>query len=124
MKFMTKIAEDAASRIKQAERDGLLDEIVLGMHDKDPTALAAMLPFGSSYVGYRRGADDDRRLEGVVRGGLGGIAGGFAGGLVGAAPGVLLRNLPLMHSGIGLGVASGNILGTHLATRGLVDEED
>ena len=124
MKFMTKMAADAASRIKQAERDGLLDEIVLGMHDKDPTALAAVLPFGSSYVGYRRGADDDRRLEGVFRGGLGGIAGGIAGGLAGGAPGLLLGNLPLMHLGAGLGVASGNVLGTHLATRGLVDDED
>lgn len=123
MKLMTKMAANAAAQIKQAERDGLLDEIVLGMHDKDPTALFSLLPFGSEYVGYRRGADKDRRLEGVLRGFGGSLGGGFAGGVVGALPGVLLHNPHLAYGGLSAGTGLGTILGTHLATRGLVDED-
>jgi hypothetical protein len=123
MKFMTKMAADAARQIKHAERDGLLDEVVLGMNRDDPTSLLAALPFGSSYIGYRRGADDDRRLEGVVRGIGGGLAGGLTGGLAGAVPGYLLKNPHLAYGGAALGAATGDILGTHLATRGLVEED-
>lgn len=113
----------SARRVKQAARDGLLDEVVLGMNRDDPSSLLSVLPFGSSYIGYRRGADDDRRLEGVVRGVGGGLAGGLAGGLTGALPGVLLKNPHLAYGGAGLGAVTGDILGAHLATRGLVDKE-
>jgi hypothetical protein len=123
MKFMTKMAADAARQIKHAERDGLLDEVVLGMNRDDPSSLLSALPFGSSYIGYRRGADDDRRLEGVVRGVGGGLGGALAGGLTGALPGALLRNPHLTAAGAALGGVTGDILGTHLATRGLVDED-
>lgn len=123
MKFMTKMAQDAARQIKTAERGGLLDEALLGMNRDDPSSALSILPFGSSYVGYARGADDDRRLEGVVRGALGGTGGTLGGAFLGALPGAALRHHGLAQGGALTGGALGNILGTHLATRGLVDEE-
>lgn len=90
-----------------------------------PHLLPEVLPFGSTYVGYRR-APEGQRLEGAVRGALGGTAGGILGSLPGTALaqlGAHTGHLPLVLAGQGLGLAGsvfGGAEGTHLATRGLL----
>jgi len=106
-----KIQNSLTSLDKQA---GYLSDLATGVDDKDASSLWSVLPFGSTYVGAKRGARVGQTGEGVLRGVLGGTAGGVGAGLLGAAtgnPGVTR----LMEQ-------AGNIMGTDYATRGLVDK--
>lgn len=84
------------------EASGLSDHVGDTMEDKTPWVGA--LPFGSSYVGYRRGSESGRGLEGTAR--------GFLGGTLGSAIGTPLDPLALATKAYG----------THLATRGMLPQ--
>ena len=102
------------------KRASSLDELWSGVDQEDTSPLIQALPFGSTYLGYQRGARSNRGGEGALRA----IAGSsFAAGLgrgVGAVPGLLLNSPNGAELGQSLGGHLGNIVGGHLATRGLV----
>lgn len=100
---------------------------VAAVTDDEAQYLPQMLPFGSSYVGYQRGKQTGRGMEGAARG----IAGSAAGGALGSIPGGLLamlagsKNPELEALGAALSFGGGIIggaHGNHLATRGLLAE--
>lgn len=95
--------------------------------DDEAQYLPQMLPFGSSYVGYQRGKQTGRGMEGAARG----IAGSAAGGALGSIPGGLLamlagsKNPELEALGHALAFGGGIVggaHGNHLATRSLLAE--
>lgn len=89
----------------------LIDKTADIMEDK--ASPWSILPGGSSVIGYKRGGPSGRRAEGVLRG----ILGGTAGGLVGA-------QLGHVHPLLGIaGGLTGDMYGTHLATRGLLPQK-
>ena len=77
----------------------------------DQISAVPILPFGSSYVGYQRGALTGNGGEGLLRGFAGGTVGSTVGGALGSVAG-----LP----GALVGGMAGNLLGTHYATRGMI----
>lgn len=88
---------------------------------KNKAHWAALLPGGSSWIGYRRGEASGRAGEGLVRGMAGGTAGGYGGALAGAFAGSAVKS-PVLSGLLSFGGAlAGNHYGTHYATRGLLD---
>ena len=122
MKFMTKMASQAAQKI--AERSGITDEVIHGRNDDDPSSLLALLPGGWWGLGYMRGRGKNEPWLGAGRGILGGWAGAIPGTVLGALPGAMLKNEAGMRAGAAIGGLTGGVLGTHAATRGYVDDEE
>jgi hypothetical protein len=90
---------------------------------KDQPDIGTVLPFGSLYMGQRRGAEAGRPMEGAARGFLGGMVGRSAGAVAGAGLGSLVGPAG-QHAGALLGHLAGDVYGTHLATRGLLNEKE
>lgn len=101
---------------------------VAAVTDDEAQYLPEVLPFGSTYVGLRRGAKAGRPIEGAARGALGGSLGSMLGAVPGAALNVAgaHSNNPLLQMlGVPLQIGGsivGGAQGTHMATRGMLPE--